>query len=174
MAQPYVGEIRLFAGGFPPVGWMLCDGASLAVAGNDLLFQVIGTTYGGDGQTTFNLPNLVGRVPVHMGTGRDGTAYLPGEAAGVERVTLLTQQMPVHNHEVIVSVDPATTPNPIGSVPAVTQLPFAPYSTFPDPFSPMSTVAVTLAGGGQPHDNMQPFLGLNFIISLFGTDPAQA
>src|SRR5438874_6748871 len=98
MGQPYVGEIRLFAGNFAPAGWMFCNGAPLPISENDVLFQLIGTTYGGDGETTFNLPDLQGRVPVHMGTGNSGTNYQMGEKAGVEEVTLTQQQIPNHTH----------------------------------------------------------------------------
>src|SRR5579864_6802858 len=97
MGTPYVGEIRMFAGNFAPAGWALCQGQSLAIADNDVLFNLIGTTYGGDGQTTFNLPNLASRVPVHMGTGGGGS-YIIGQSAGVESVTLTTSQIPAHSH----------------------------------------------------------------------------
>src|SRR6476659_7689050 len=117
MAQPYVGEIRMFAGNFPPVGWMFCDGTPLPISENETLFQLIGTTYGGDGQSTFALPNLQSRVPVHMGTGPDGTTYQLAEAAGVETVTLSTQQIPVHTHTLMVSTASAADSAPAGAVP---------------------------------------------------------
>src|SRR5215210_2205487 len=101
MAQPYVGEIRMFGGNFAPHGWMFCEGATLPISENDVLFQLIGTTYGGDGQSTFNLPNLASRVPVHMGTGPDGVTYQLGEMAGTEQETLTTQQIPVHTHAML-------------------------------------------------------------------------
>ena len=100
MGQPYVGEIRMFAGNFPPSGWMFCDGALLPISENETLFQLIGTTYGGDGQETFALPNLQSRIPLHMGTGPPGVTYQLAESAGVESVTLTVQQMPIHNHSV--------------------------------------------------------------------------
>src|SRR5436190_15267995 len=106
MAQPYVGEIRMFAGNFPPAGWMFCDGAQMPISENETLFQLIGTTYGGDGESTFNLPDLQGRVPIHQGTGPDGQTYTIGEAAGVESVTLTTQQIPIHNHSFIGTTNP--------------------------------------------------------------------
>src|ERR1044071_3482661 len=113
---PYVGEIRMFAGNFAPNGWMFCEGQQLAISENDVLFQLIGTTYGGDGQETFNLPNLASRVPIHMGTGPDGTTYQIGEMAGVESVTLTTQQIPNHTHAFTGSTANGTIVNPGGSV----------------------------------------------------------
>src|SRR5438477_10949860 len=115
MAQPYVGEIRLFAGNFAPAGWMMCEGQLLAIAENDVLFQLIGTTYGGDGQSTFGLPDLRGRVPVHMGTG-----FALAQNGGVETVTLTVQQIPVHAHPMLASGDPASSPNPGANVLAET------------------------------------------------------
>src|SRR6185295_13160222 len=116
MAQPYVGEIRLFAGNFPPVGWMFCDGQSLPISENETLFQLIGTTYGGDGESTFALPNLQSRVPVHMGTGSSGTSYQIGEQAGVESVTLTTQQIPSHSHAFLASTSTGTQSSPGGNM----------------------------------------------------------
>src|SRR4051794_35992317 len=113
MAQPYVGEIRMFAGTFAPVGWMFCEGAPLAIAENSVLFQLIGTTYGGDGEVTFNLPNLASRVPVHMGTGPGGTTYQIGEMAGTEQETLTVQQIPVHTHPFLATAGSATVRDPI-------------------------------------------------------------
>ena len=101
MAQPYVGEIRMFAGNFAPNGWMFCEGQTLPISENDVLFQLIGTTYGGDGEETFNLPNLASRVPMHMGTGPDGTTYQIGEMAGTEQETLTMQQIPSHTHPLV-------------------------------------------------------------------------
>src|SRR5690242_14838796 len=112
MAQPYVGEIRMFAGNFAPNGWMFCEGQTLSISENDVLFQLIGTTYGGDGQETFNLPNLASRVPIHMGTGPDGTTYQIGEMAGTEQETLTTQQIPSHNHPFTVSTAAGGTNSP--------------------------------------------------------------
>src|SRR3954467_12808872 len=112
MGQPYIGEIRLFAGNFAPAGWAFCAGQPLPISENDVLFQLIGTTYGGDGQETFNLPDLQSRVPIHMGTGPSGTSYQIGEMAGVESVTLTVQQMPAHPHLLMGSSDVANSPNP--------------------------------------------------------------
>ena len=168
---PYVGEIRMFAGNFPPNGWMFCEGATLPISENDVLFQLIGTTYGGDGEETFNLPNLASRVPMHMGTGPDGTTYQIGEMAGTEQETLSVQQIPNHTHPLTASLDGANTPNPTNNVigTPLTATPF--YAA--TPATPLSAQSVSPAGGSQPHENTQPFLCINFIISLFGVFPSQ-
>src|SRR3954462_13342294 len=116
MAQPYVGEIRMFAGNFAPNGWMFCEGAPLPISENDVLFQLIGTTYGGDGEETCNLPNLASRVPIHMGTGPDGTTYQIGEMAGTEQETLTVQQIPVHTHTLAGSTANGTEASPGGAL----------------------------------------------------------
>src|SRR6187397_1939841 len=121
MAQPYVGEIRMFAGTFAPAGWAMCDGSPMAISENETLFQLIGTTYGGDGQETFALPNLASRVPLHQGTGA-GQTYVLGEAAGVESVTLTQQQIPAHNHPFLASTSTAAAAGPAGNVPATTNV----------------------------------------------------
>jgi microcystin-dependent protein len=172
MAQPFVGEIRMFAGNFPPVGWMFCDGQSMPISENDTLFVVIGTTYGGDGQETFNLPNLQSRIPIHQGTGSSGTTYVIGEAAGVEQVTLTVNQIPAHSHPMLVSTDPGTGTNPAGAV-AGALSPVSVYkANVTPPNVPMNAQSVTPVGGSQPHENMQPFLCINYIISLFGLFPS--
>ena len=173
MAQPYVGEIRMFAGNFPPVGWMFCDGQTLPISENETLFNLIGTMYGGDGQSTFNLPNLQSRIPLHFGTGPDGITYQQTEAAGTESVTLTTQQIPIHTHAQLCSTGGgANQPDPVNAVASKTDL--SQYS------SAGATVAMGTpnmlsdpAGGSQPHENCQPFLCVNFIISLFGIFPSQ-
>ena len=167
---PYVGEIRMFAGNFAPNGWMFCEGQTLPIAENEVLFQLIGTTYGGDGEETFNLPNLASRVPIHMGTGPDGTTYQIGEMAGTEQETLTIQQIPNHTHPWLASSANAATNTPTGAVPAVAQGDF--YTNTFDPAA-MAPSAVGPAGGSQPHENTQPFLCINFIISLFGVFPSQ-
>lgn len=172
MEQPYIGEIRMFAGNFPPVGWMFCEGQPLPISENDALFTLIGTTYGGDGQETFNLPNLSSRVPMHMGTGPDGTTYQIGEAAGVEEVTLSTQQIPNHSHPLVASSNLGSATNPAGSVLAQTSGGIQRYYEGGVDAS-LSAQAVTPAGGSQPHENTQPFVCINFIISLFGVFPSQ-
>jgi microcystin-dependent protein len=171
MAQPYVGEIRMFAGNFAPAGWMFCDGSQLAISENETLFQLIGTTYGGDGQSTFNLPDLRGRVPVHQGTDpATATVFTLAEAAGVESVTLTTQQIPQHNHVLMATTATGTQANPGGNLLANSQGP-QPYIQ-EDPDGNLSPQTLAPAGGSQPHENLQPFLGINFIISLFGIFPS--
>lgn len=172
MAQPYVGEIRMFAGNFPPSGWMFCEGAPLAISENDVLFQLIGTTYGGDGQETFNLPNLASRVPMHMGTGPDGTTYQIGEMAGTEQETLSTQQIPNHTHPLTATGTLGNAINPTGAVLAQTIASITPY-TQDVTTTAMGAQSIGSAGGSQPHENTQPFLCINFIISLFGIFPSQ-
>lgn len=170
MGQPYIGEIRMFAGNFAPAGWMFCNGQSLPISENDALFTLIGTTYGGDGQETFNLPNLQSRVPMHNGNGPDGNNYQQGEAAGVEQVTLTTQQIPIHTHQLLGSNTTAGTQTPGGNVAAqgAGQI----YTSADSPIQ-MSPNSVAPDGGSQPHENLQPYLCINFIISLFGRFPSQ-
>jgi|KBSSwiStaDraftv2_1062776.scaffolds.fasta_scaffold61237_1 microcystin-dependent protein len=173
MAQPYVGEIRMFAGNFPPVGWMFCDGQSLAISENDVLFQLIGTMYGGDGESTFNLPNLQSRVPIHFGTGADGITYQQAEQAGTESETLTTQQIPNHTHAQLCSTGAgANTNDPVNAIASKTDL--SQYSSAGATVS-MGNPAMSsdISGGSQPHENCQPFLCINYIISLFGLFPSQ-
>jgi microcystin-dependent protein len=171
MGEPYVGEIRMFAGNFAPVGWMLCQGAALSISENEVLFQLIGTTYGGDGEETFNLPNLASRVPIHMGTGPDGTTYQIGEMDGSEEVTLSTQQIPAHNHAFLASAVTATTRDPVPNFSTAR----AAGDAFVQNLSAVQLVntAVLPVGGSQPHENTQPFLCINFIIALYGVFPTQ-
>jgi microcystin-dependent protein len=171
MPEPYVGEIRMFAGNFAPNGWMFCEGQTLPISENDVLFQLIGTTYGGDGQETFNLPNLASRVPIHMGTGPDGTTYQLGEMAGTEQETLTTQQIPNHNHALLASQDNAGLSAILGNVTG--QVGASQIYREVAPASAMAPSAIGPAGGSQPHENTQPFLCINFIISLFGRFPSQ-
>ena len=167
MAQPYVGEIRMFAGNFAPAGWMFCEGQLLPISENETLFQLIGTTYGGDGQSTFGLPDLRGRVPLHMGNG-----FTLAETGGVEDVTLTTNQIPVHTHPLMGSASTASSTDPSGNVGArVTAAAVFPYGTdFPP--QGLSLQAVQPTGGSQPHTNFQPYLCIDFIISLFGIFPS--
>lgn len=163
MSQPYIGEIRMFAGNFPPAGWMFCEGQVLPISENDALFSLIGTTYGGDGESTFVLPDLRGRVPLHQGNG-----YVLSETGGVETVTLTANQLPLHSHAVRASSAAATAAAGPTGVLAATKA--ALYGSEP-PSRPMAANAVTHLGGSQPHDNMAPFLALSFIISLYGIYP---
>jgi microcystin-dependent protein len=164
MAQPYVGEIRMFAGSFAPVGWALCDGQLLPISENETLFNLIGTTYGGDGQSTFGLPDLRGRIPVHQGSG-----LILGEAAGTESVTLTTAQIPAHSHAMLASSDIANTPNPGGNLLGRSGQVLMFFNGTPT--VAMSPQIMGPTGGSQPHTNLQPYLCVNFIISLFGIYP---
>jgi len=169
MPEPYIGEIRMFGGNFAPAGWMFCDGQLIPISENDALFTLIGTTYGGDGQETFALPNLQSRVPMHAGTNA-GQTFTLGEAAGVESVTLTVNQIPIHNHVVLGSDTTALSQTPGGNTPA--QSTGQVYTSANSPID-MSNQSVAPTGGSQPHENLQPYLCINFIISLFGVFPQQ-
>jgi microcystin-dependent protein len=171
MAQPYIGEIRMFAGTFAPLGWEFCDGQQLPISENEALFQLIGTTYGGDGEETFNLPNLQSRVPLHFGNGPDGVNYPLAQQAGTESETLTTQQIPVHTHPLVATTAAGTFTNPGGSVLAQVAGGLKPYIE-DTPAVAMNANAISPAGGSQPHENCQPFLCINYIISLFGIFPS--
>jgi microcystin-dependent protein len=169
MSGPFVGEIRMFAGNFAPVGWAFCEGQLIPISENDTLFNLIGTTYGGDGQETFALPDLSGRLPMHQGSSQ-GITHIIGEAGGVESVTLTTSQIPQHNHSLLATTDPGSSTNPDGKVPANSQgaqmyIEDVATAALPSQISPV--------GGSQPHDNLQPYLAIRFIISLFGVFPTQ-
>jgi microcystin-dependent protein len=168
MPEPYVGEIRMFGGNFAPAGWMFCEGQLLPISENETLFNLIGTTYGGDGQSTFALPDLRGRLPVHQGGG-----FTLAETGGVETVTLTVAQIPAHTHAFMGSNNLANGVVPTGQVPGKSSVSsILPYGT-DAPVSPMSPSAVGNVGGNQPHTNFQPYLCIDFIISLFGIFPAQ-
>ncbi len=166
MAQPYVGEIRMFAGNFAPAGWMFCEGQLLPISEYETLFNLIGTTYGGDGQSTFALPDLRGRVPIHFGNG-----FTLAETGGVETITLTVSQIPAHSHPLLASSSPGTSNTPVSNLTAES----ASINTYIQDVtnSNMSPSAVTSIGGSQPHDNFQPYLCVDFIISLFGIFPSQ-
>jgi microcystin-dependent protein len=176
MSQPYIGEIRIFAGNFAPNGWAFCNGQLLAISEYGTLYNLISTTYGGDGQTTFALPNMQGRLPVHNGT-YWGNTYVLGSMGGVEEVTLTTSQIPSHSH-VMIGMAPtgaapqgnATHQSPLSRLPAGGSIKaFAP--TLTDVM--LNAAAIDNAGGSQPHSNLMPYLCVNFIISLFGVYPTQ-
>ena len=171
MAQPYVGEIRMFGGNFAPAGWAFCNGQPMPISENETLFQLIGTTYGGDGQTTFNLPNLQGRIPIHFGPSSvSSTTYQLAEMAGTEQETLTTQQIPVHSHPLLGASTGGNAVSPVGNVPA-DSFNVTPYiNALPD--ASMAAAAILPTGGSQPHENRQPFLSVTFIISLFGIFPS--
>lgn len=165
MAQPYVGEIRMFAGNFAPAGWMFCEGQLLPISEFETLFQLIGTTYGGDGESTFALPDLRGRLPIHQ-----GNSFILAETGGAEEITLTVQQIPAHSHPLLASADFGQESSPGGKV-------FA-RSAATDVYNHENTDAtlnatsVTPVGGSQPHTNFQPYLCVDFIISLFGIFPS--
>ena len=159
----------MFAGNFSPAGWALCDGQLLAISEYDTLFNLIGTTYGGDGQTTFALPNLLGRIPLHQGTGV-GTSYVIGESAGSEQITLLTNQLPAHTHALQASTADGTSADPTGTLWAESD---ARSFNSGAPDQAMHASALSAVGGTQPHSNLMPYLAINFIISLFGVYPSQ-
>jgi microcystin-dependent protein len=167
MSQPYVGEIRMFAGNFAPAGWLFCDGSLLPIAEFETLFFLIGTTYGGDGQSTFALPDLRGRVPVHQGTG-----FFLGQSGGSEQVTLSNQQMPSHSHPLIAASSNGTASAGPGGMIASSSSPM--YFGSDVAFVDMANPAIGPAGASQPHENRAPYLAVNFIISMFGIFPSQS
>lgn len=172
MAQPYIGEIRLFAGNFAPAGWEFCDGRLLPIGENEALFTLIGTTYGGDGESTFALPDLRGRLPIHLGQGPGLSNRSLGETVGVETVTLGVNQLPAHGHSLFASSNTANATDPAGRVTANA----AAVSIYGAgaPNQPLNAQAITQTGGGQAHDNLMPSLCLSFIISLYGIYPTQS
>lgn len=164
MSEAYIGEIRMFAGNFAPQGWALCNGQVIAIAENEALFSLIGTTYGGDGQTTFALPDLQGRAPMHL-----SSTHPLGQQGGLETVTLLPTQMPVHTHVPNANPNSAESPNPANNVwakSAVTSF------TTSAPDKTMSLNSVQAVGGSQPHENMMPSLAISYIICLYGIYPS--
>ena len=167
MAQPYVGEIRMFAGNFAPAGWMFCEGQLLPISENETLFQLIGTTYGGDGESTFALPDLRGRIPIHQGNG-----FILAETGGAEEITLTTGQIPAHSHPLLGSTNTTSSNSPTNNLGGRTTIAgvFA-YGT-DAPIGPISPLSVGPVGGSQPHTNFQPYLCVDFIISLFGIFPS--
>jgi microcystin-dependent protein len=166
--SPYIGEIQVYAGTKPPGGWAFCDGATMVISENDALFTLIGTTYGGDGQETFMLPDLRGRVPVHRGGG-----LVLGMTGGTETVKLSTEQIPAHNHNLMSTTDPATASTVAGNVPA--SMPAAgtgsAYGSVA-PFHAIDQSSIGMTGGGEAHNNVQPYLCVGYIISLFGMFPS--
>jgi microcystin-dependent protein len=174
MSNPFVGEIRMFGGSFAPAGWAFCDGSVQSISQNDALFTLIGTTYGGDGQETFGLPNLQSRIPIHQGQGPGlSQNYQLGEQGGVESVTLTTQQIPNHPHSFVATTEIGQNAQPTNSFYAQVSTGLL-YHEPMDPLVNMNTGMLQVAGGSQPHDNMQPYLAISFIISLFGIFPTQS
>jgi microcystin-dependent protein len=167
MAQPYVGEIRMFAGNFAPAGWMFCEGQLLPISEFETLFQLIGTTYGGDGQSTFALPDLRGRIPIHQ-----GNSFILAQTGGAEEITLTVSQIPAHSHPALASANTGTGTGPQNNV--LCALPVATNSAYGTdaPKTLLSPASVGSVGGSQPHTNFQPYLCVDFIISLFGIFPS--
>lgn len=165
MAQPYVGEIRMFAGNFAPAGWMFCEGQLLPISENETLFNLIGTTYGGDGQSTFALPDLRGRLPLHQGNG-----FILAETGGAEEITLTVSQIPAHSHPFLASTQNSlqvtAQGNTLGTPTSID------IYRVNAPNAPLNAQAIAATGGSQPHTNFQPYLCVNFIISLFGIFPS--
>jgi len=168
--DPFIGELRLFGFNFAPVGWAICQGQLLPISTNTALFSLLGTLYGGNGQTTFGLPDLRGRAPLGFGQGPGLSSYDQGQAGGSEQVTLLAPQLPPHNHSVA-AASSATAKNPAGAVPAVTGA-GASYGTSTD--LSMSPTMVGGGGGSQPHENRPPYLALNWCIALQGVYPSRS
>ncbi|MED5017266.1 tail fiber protein [Paenibacillus chibensis] len=172
MSDNYLGEIRMFGGNYPPQGWLFCDGTLLSINDNEALFTLLGTTYGGDGRTTFALPDLRGRLPLHRGTNpQDGSVYVLGQRGGTETVTLLNVQLPSHTHPVQASKTSGNSSDPSNRVWGVSG-DNRPY-TSTNPNGTMSSTAIQPRGGSQPHDNMMPYLPISFIISTTGVYPSQ-
>ncbi|XAH23523.1 tail fiber protein [Xylophilus sp. GW821-FHT01B05] len=174
MSDPYVGEIRMFAGNFAPVNWAFCNGQLLSIAENDTLYTLIGTTYGGDGVVAFALPDLRGRIPLHMGRGNTGTTYLQGQRAGAETVQLSTQEIPEHNHQLMAASSAGYLASPENGLPARHR----DYKAFVATGAgmggtPLHTSSLSATGGNQPHENLPPYMCVSFIISLFGIFPSQ-
>ncbi len=165
MAQPYVGEIRMFAGNFAPAGWMFCEGQLLPISENETLFQLIGTTYGGDGQSTFALPDLRGRIPIHQGNG-----FILAESGGAEEITLTVNQIPAHSHPMLAADTQASVASPAQTMLAKSATIRMYYGDPPN--VPMNNGMISSVGGNQPHTNFQPYLCVDFIISLFGIFPS--
>ena len=164
MSSPYVGEIRMFGGNFAPQGWAFCNGQLISISQNEVLFTLIGTTYGGDGVQTFALPNLQGRIPLHAGSG-----FVQGQIAGEENHTLITQEIPSHTHNVM-GMGQATTTSVAGNLYGGGGLKAYKAATG----GTMNAAVVKPNSGSQPHDNMMPFLAVSFIISLFGVFPSRS
>ncbi len=179
MSSPFVGQIFMFAGNFAPAGWAFCNGQLMPISENEVLFQLIGTTYGGDGQSTFAMPDLRGRLPVHQGQGGGLSSYILGQSGGTETVTLTTQQIPSHNHFFLANGSQASSANPAANQTLANAninqtpnpMPYVAYDGTNQVTMPGNSIVNT--GGNQPHENVQPILTLNYCISLFGIFPTQ-
>ena len=176
MADPFIGEIRMFAGNFAPIGWALCNGQLLSISQNTALFSLLGTYYGGDGRTTFGLPNLQGAAPLMAGQGPGLSDRSLGEVGGEAAVTLTTAEMPLHPHSASATASPGNAPDPAGAVWGVAAVArgTAMYTGSPGTSPQMSPQALGIAGSSQPHNNMPPYLALTFIICLQGVFPPRS
>lgn len=172
MSSPFVAEIRIFAGNFAPTGWALCDGQILPISQNTALFSLLGTTYGGDGKTTFALPDLQGRAPIHPGQGPGLSLYSLGQQSGSQSVTLLLSEMPGHNHTAFPKSALGNSQTPGGQAWAGSNNAKQYVNTAPN--VQMNPAALSITGGGLPHNNMQPYLTLTFIIALQGVFPPRS
>jgi microcystin-dependent protein len=173
VSEPFIGEIRIFGGNFAPLDWAFCDGSLLSISQFDAFFNLIGTTYGGDGVNTFALPDLRGRFPIHQGTDNTGYTAVIGQRGGSEIVTVTLAQFPSHPHSAK-AVKASAVSSPVGAAWAAAPTPaYTAPGANADQSTVMSAAAITSVGGGQPHENMPPYLGMNFIISLFGIYPSQ-
>ncbi len=171
MSEPFVGEIRMFAGNFAPRGWAFCDGQLLAVSQNDALFSLLGTIYGGDGRTTFGLPDVRGRLPLHAGTGPGLSPRRLGAKGGSEKETLTVNQLPSHSHDFKALKQNAQTPNASGNLLAQTPTVDL-YNTDP-PLTSLNNSSINSVGGSRSHTNLMPYLCINYIIALFGIYPSR-
>lgn len=172
MSDPFVGEIRMFAGTFAPRGWALCDGQLLSVSGNDALFSLFGTIYGGDGRSTFGLPDLRGRLPIHVGSGPGLTPRQIGSKSGSENVTVTEAQLPSHGHPMQATESLADSPNPGGGKVVARSTSVDLYIDLA-PDVNLNTASITSTGGGGSHTNVMPFLCVNFIVALVGVYPSR-
>lgn len=171
MSEPFVGEVRMFAGNFAPRGWAFCDGQLLAVSQNDALFSLLGTIYGGDGRTTFGLPDLRGRIPIHAGSGPGLSPRRLGAKGGSEKETLTVNQLPSHSHTMQASNSPADVPNPQNTVVGTSNV--MELFTGDTADTNLNSASITNVGGSRSHTNLMPFLCVNFIIALFGIYPSR-
>ena len=171
MADPFVAEIRIFAGNFAPKGWAFCDGQLLPISQNTALFSLLGTTYGGNGKSNFALPDLQGRAPMHPGQGPGLSLHDLGEASGSDTVTLLESEMPSHSHTLMANPNSAERPSPTNNLPARSVGASLYQSDSTQGLVDMAPEAITPSGGDQPHNNMQPYLTMNFIIAMQGVYP---
>jgi microcystin-dependent protein len=174
MAQPYIGEIRMFGGTFAPFGWSFCNGSIMSIAQNDALYTLIGTTYGGDGVQTFGLPDLQGRIPIHQGQGNGLSTYNLGQKGGSETVTLITSQLPSHPHTAMGSNTGSAANTPSNNTWGNSQIQNKSFGPGTSANATMNSGSISFTGGNQPHDNLLPFLVFNFIIALTGVYPSQS